>query len=143
MKKFSTALLLSAGLAAGAWAQALPGHKLSPQPRALPAPTPTAAGEDEAWPTAIALEALRQPAAAIVGTDVGTLMRAGQALRIAPALAPGRRLPVYRREARMALRVGSIEVRGADAAGKESHALVLRSSRELLAGDLVLAVDGE
>ncbi|WP_290971790.1 hypothetical protein [Herbaspirillum sp.] len=157
MKKFSTGLLF-AGCSALPAALAEPSeHRLSPQPRVLAPSQPVqqAAGDGGRLP-AVVLDADAGPFAEVLGPAAARagarLSGAGQAVRIAPAVAAdGALVAIYRpgpmlRSAdgradlgRMAFLVGSARIVGRDAHGKGGEAVIANSNREVAAGDIVMA----
>lgn len=137
-------------LSCGAGTQPLPEQRQRPQARPLP-PARVPVAPDDAWPQVIVLDEESGPSAVVVGDGSGRLFTIGQRLRLAPALEPGsaRRLPVYRPgpwlmpshcpadAGRLAIRVGTVEIRSVGAAQALSEATVVHGSRELAPGDLV------
>jgi hypothetical protein len=164
MEKFITTLLLVVG---GLTAQAqtlpptdavpaLPERKLAPRLRPVPsAPSGLSVADDgRRRPQAIVLDAHAGPFAEVKGAadarDAAQLFTVGQSVRLGSALAlRGRYLSVYRpgprlestarrgELGRLAFRIGSVNL-VRSGSSDEVEAVIVKSSREIVAGDLVL-----
>ena len=167
MKKFSTGPLFSGGWALGGAVLALapslsvassllPEYVLPPRPRVLaPLPQAQRVGDDSGRPLAMVLDPDAGPFAKVTGPaaarDATQLFVAGQAVRIALVGASHegfvsiyRLGPVLRSSdggtalGRMAFRIGGARIVRRDTNGKGGEAVITSSSREIVAGDIVL-----